>query len=193
MGHRPQHGEVLVSAEEVAEGIRALAAFTVERYGDEEEKPLFVTLLRGGMPFASRLMAEIVRIDPCFHPELEFMRVATYEEGREAKKPRLIADIDERTKVIGRRVVLLDELLDTGTTTSFASGIVREHGAEAVDVAVLAIKDITRDEASADSIDGIYHCFEVPEVWVTGMGLDDKVALEGNRWLPYIAVAQDAN
>jgi hypoxanthine-guanine phosphoribosyltransferase len=64
MGHRPQHGEVLVSAEQVTEGIRALAEFTVERYGGEEEKPLFVGLLRGGMPFASRLMARIVRIDP---------------------------------------------------------------------------------------------------------------------------------
>lgn len=194
MGHRPQHGEVLVSAEQVTEGIRALAEFTVERYGRDKEKPLFVALLRGAMPFASRLMDQIARLDPSFHPEVDYMTVSTYGDGREAKEPRVVMDVDKKTRVGGRRVVLLDDMLDKGVTADFVSVIFRKRGAEAVDLAVLTTKDTTRDVAFADKIDGIYSCFDVPDVWITGMGMDDeRVAREGNRHLPLIAVALDAN
>lgn len=194
MGHRPQHGEVLVSAEEVTEGIRALAEFTVEQYGGDEEKPLFVALLRGAGPFASRLMTEIALIDSGFHPEMDYMTISTYGTERQAKESRVVMDVSPSARIVNRRVVLLDDMLDKGFTADVVSEMFHKRGAAAVDLAVLTIKDTSRGAEFADDIDGIYGCFNVPDAWITGMGMDDEgVGPEGNRWLTYIAVALDAN
>lgn len=194
-GLKPQpHGELLASKREVEQRIKWLARLTVDAYGQDERKPIFVALLRGALPFATQLTTAIAETDPDFHPELDVMTVSTYGKGREPKQPEVVMGIDEsKTSVAGRRVIVLDDMLDKGVTAAFVGDYFIERQASAVDLAVLTVKQTERAACFDDFPGEVIHCFEVPDVWVTGMGMDDnRIGHEANRWMPYLAVAQEA-
>src|SRR6478609_1632041 len=98
------YSTVLHSTEDVDRRIDEMAAEIVERYRDD--KPLFVCLLRGGAPFATRLMFAISRLDPHFHPELDYMTVRTYATERSASHPELVMGLAPGTDIHGRTVVM---------------------------------------------------------------------------------------
>lgn len=176
---------LLKSAKAVDARIDELAAEIVKVY--DGKKPLFVCLLRGGAPFATKLMFAVAKIAPKFHPELDYMTVKTYGDARSDKPPELIMDLAPNTEVTGRQVILLDDTLDKGVTAEFASNYLTQiHGAKSVDLVVLVQKKRERKSYKNASLYG----FELPDVWLTGMGLDDaNLAKEANRWRNDIAEA----
>jgi hypoxanthine phosphoribosyltransferase len=191
---KPQlYERILFTEEEVSARIEAMAAEVINRYLPEDttsNKPLFVCLLRGGAPFSMRLMSAIARQAPHFHPELDYMTVRTYGDGRNAKQPELVMDLSPHTEVAGRPIVVLDDLLDTGRTAGFVTDSLRERGAGPIELCVLVQKDKANREQTFDGV--IHYGFVTPDVWLTGMGMNDtREALghEGNRWAGYIAVA----
>jgi hypoxanthine phosphoribosyltransferase len=187
-GEQPLYKEILVDEAGVDARIGEMAGTVVDRYAGRN--PLFVCLLRGGAPFSAALMRKITEHDPHFHPELDYMTVRTYAQEREPRPPEIVMGPSPSTVVEGRPVVLLDDVLDTGTTADFTTRYFIEHGATSVGLIVLAQKLQARATHGQASLFG----FETPgEVWLTGMGLDDAgVAREGNRWAGYIAVANDS-
>lgn len=176
--------QVLHSSEDVARRIDEMAAELVERYRGTQ--PLFVCLLRGGAPFAAQLMFAVTRLDPTFHPELDYMTVRTYASERSASHPELVMGLAPGTDVMGRTVVMLDDVLDKGHTASFTSGYLRLLGAANVDLVVLMQKQCEREQYKDATIYG----FVAPDEWLTGMGMDDvRIAREANRWLGELAIA----
>lgn len=175
---------LLFSDADVQRRIDEMAAEIVERYvGD---KPLFVCLLRGGAPFATRLMFAIAAHDPHFHPELDYVTVRTYASERSAHHPELVMGLAPGTDVHGRRVVMLDDVLDRGHTAGFTAGYLRLLGAAEVDLVVLMQKEHEREHYPSATI----HGFVAPDAWLTGMGMDDaRISREANRWLGDLAVA----
>lgn len=182
---KPLHGEILYSEAEVDERIGQLASEVIDRYKDEN--PLFVCLMRGSVPFASKLIFEIVRQDKNFNPEVDNMTVTTYGAERRSHPPQVIYDLAPDTETDGRRVVLLDDCLDKGITAAFTSDYLKQHhGAAEVDLIVLVQKQRQRQQFSQATLYG----FEAPDVWLTGMGLDDaNIRKEAGRWLSYVAIA----
>jgi hypoxanthine phosphoribosyltransferase len=176
---------LLQSKQAVEQRIGELAAEIIMRY--KNEQPLFVCLLRGGAPFASQLMFAIVEQAPDFHPELDYMTVKTYGDERTDKPAELIMGLSPKTKVAGRLVIVLDDVLDKGVTAEFTSNyLVQRHSAKAVDLVVLVQKKRTRQTYQSAAIYG----FEAPDEWLTGMGMDDaRLAREANRWRSDIAIA----
>jgi hypoxanthine phosphoribosyltransferase len=181
----PLHGEILYSEAEVDERIGQMASEIIGRYKDEN--PLFVCLMRGAVPFASKLIFEIVRQDRDFNPEVDNMTVTTYGAERQAHPPQVIYDLAPDTETQGRRVVLLDDCLDKGITADFTSEYLKsQHGAAEVDLVVLVQKQRPRQHFAQATLYG----FEARDVWLTGMGLDDAhYGKEAGRWLSYIAIA----
>jgi hypoxanthine phosphoribosyltransferase len=177
---------ILFTNEQVDAKIDELAGLVVARY--RGQKPLFVCLLRGGVPFSHGLMTAITRQDPYFHPELDYMTIRTYGDERVAKDPEVVMDLGPHRIVKGRPLVIVDDLLDTGATASFAASLFLERGATSVDVCVLA-----RKQKQQTQFDGAVMCgFETPDVWLTGMGMNDSRLDEygeANRWGHYIAEA----
>lgn len=167
----------LVSSAQIDTAITTLATRIIDDIGDE--KPLFVALLRGAMPFASKLMFEMSKQAPAMHPELDYMMTSTYGDGRVTREPHILRDLSPGTRIKDRTVIILDDVLDKGVTAH----LVRQHllslGANRVVVAVLVEKNIKRTQiAHAD-----YSCFHVGPEWLVGMGLDDSAAAkESFRW-----------
>lgn len=142
--------------------------------------PLFVALLRGAAPFATKLMLAIAEQAPDFHPELDYMMVKTYGAGQKAGEPHIITDLAPDTTTKGRPVVIIDDVLDKGITAHFVASHLRSRGADDIRLAVLADK---RTERMYD-IKADYVGFEVDDAWLVGMGMDDAGSgKEHSRWL----------
>lgn len=166
--------------------IDEIAGELVEAY--KSTRPLFVCLLRGGAPFAARLMFAITQLDPYFHPELDYMTVRSYGDSRTARKPEIIMNLSPHTNPTGRPAVILDDVYDTGVTAIFTANELKNRGATEVSTYVLIKKHKIQAEFPGKFVYG----FDAPAGWLTGMGLDDvRIAPEANRWGSYIALANE--
>lgn len=144
--------------------------------------PLFVALLRGAAPFASKVMFEITKQNPSYHPELDYMMVSTYGADHTAKQPVIVTDLAPNTTVAGRAIIVLDDVIDQGVTSDFVRELLLSRGAKSVELATLASKDIPGRSSQSD-----YNGFEAGDKWLVGMGLDDaKSGVEHYRWLEEI-------
>lgn len=167
------HYQVTARIDEIAKQIAADSADTA---------PLFVALMRGANPFASKLMFALARQNPDFHPELDYMLVSTYGHEQTAKEPEVVTDVAPTTTVEGRDIIIIDDVIDLGVTSEFVSQLLLSRGAISVRLAVLASKDVPSRTNQAD-----YLGFKVGDKWLVGMGLDDaKSGNEHYRWLDEI-------
>ena len=175
--------KTLATSTDIDNAIMTMAAAIIEQFSST--KPLFVALLRGAAPFVSKLMFEIARQAPDMHPELDYMTVSTYGEGRDAGTPHVAMDLAPDTAVHGRTIVILDDVLDKGVTSTFVMHYLQDKGAGDIKLAVLVEKDLERKTpAHAD-----FACFHTGPDWLFGMGMDDAaVAKDGFRWLDEIRV-----
>ena len=177
MKNTPQQ---IASSEQVDTIIDQLAQ---RLFDDYPSSPLFIVLLRGGAPFATKLMFALTKLSPEYHPELDYMLVSTYGQNRTASKPVIVADVAPSTVVDGRDIIILDDVIDQGITSDFVRETLLDRGAESVRLAVLANKAVEGRTASADYI-GI----EAGDKWLIGMGLDDaKHGHEHYRWTDSIS------
>ena len=83
----------------------------------------------------------------------------------------------------GRDVLLVDDIFDTGRTLAALTAQMRSLGANSVRTAVLLNKQ-GRQEVD---LRPDYKCFDIPDVFVVGYGLDYEDAY---RHLPYVAVLE---
>lgn len=178
--------KLLASSKQIDTAISSIAKEIIHGYGGTQ--PLFVALLRGAAPFASKLMFEITRQAPDMHPELDYMTVSTYGSGRLAGTPHIAMDLAPDTEIAGRTVIVLDDVLDKGVTSTFVTNYLFDKGAADVKLAVLVEKDIKR--TSPEHAD--FACFHAGEEWLVGMGMDDaSVARDGGRWLNEVKIIQE--
>jgi hypoxanthine phosphoribosyltransferase len=169
--------QLLADEKQVDDAIDLIAAKITKDLAGKQ--PLFVALLRGAAPFASKLMFAIQHHNPAFHPELDYMMVSTYGDGHTPGKPRIVTDLSSSTVVEGRIVVILDDVLDKGVTAHFVKSHLMLRGAESVKLAVLADKKTVR----IDPIEPDYCGLELDDFWLVGMGMDDaQTAKEHGRW-----------
>lgn len=180
--------ELLFTPEEVQAKIDEMAEKIVEKYRDKNV--LFVQLLNGSAPFASKLMFSIARIDPEFHPNLQSMIISRYGAHREPSAIKIVTDLPpEYRDLSGYEVVLIDDLIDEGHTLESGRQLLLDYGAESVECVALVKKMKTTEQSIGGAA---VHGFDAPDVWLTGMGMDDqRIKAEGNRWFEGIAIAND--
>ena len=173
----PERYTTLVTNQQINQLIDELARRIIQDYSDES--PLFIALLRGAGPFASRLMFALTNIKQDYHPELDYMMISTYGDDHQAKQPIIVTDVAPHTNIANRPVIILDDVIDQGITSDFVKQIMRDRGASDVKLAVFATKAVPERQSEAD-----YSCFDAGDSWLVGFGLDDaKLTHEGYRWL----------
>jgi hypoxanthine phosphoribosyltransferase len=148
---------------------------------------LFVSLLNGAQPFTAKLMCAIQAQDPYFHPNVQSMIVSRYGPSREPGQLRLVTDLPPEYRSLARyKAILLDDVLDKGDTLRFARQHLLGYGAQHVDCIVL----VTKANPMRGDVEAVMCGFETPNVWLTGMGMDDtRLGQEANRWAGWIAAA----
>lgn len=167
--------DLVASTQEVNRVISELAKSIQNNH---PTSPLFIALLRGAAPFASKLMFELVREEPHYNPDLDYMMVSTYGQDHTAKQPVIVTDVAPNTIVKDRNVIILDDVIDQGVTSDFVRELLLTRGANKVELAVLASKHVPARTSKAD-----YVGLDAGDKWLVGMGLDDAHSgHEHYRW-----------
>lgn len=144
--------------------------------------PVYLTVMHGGMPFAAQLALELG--ERGLDVEFDYLHASRYRgatSGGELEwKHRPV------TPLQGRRVLLVDDILDEGQTMAAVGAWCREQGASDVRIAALAVKQHDR---CVPGLSADYHGVEVPDRYVFGYGMDYH---EQGRNLPAIYALRDA-
>jgi len=173
---RPHHiRDILFTREQIEQRVKTLIA---EIAGScEAENLVMIGILRGSFIFLADLVRGFEQHD--LHPRIDFITLASYGSGTESSgSVRILHDTNEN--LAGADVVVVDDILDSGCTLSFAKDLFLKRGARSVRTCVMLDKQAKRTvEIKAD-----YTGFPVEDVFVVGYGLDYD-----NRYreLPHIA------
>jgi hypoxanthine phosphoribosyltransferase len=153
-------GEVLVASGEIEAKVRELGERITEDY--RGEKPLLVGILRGAVVVMSDLMRRIEL--PC---EIDFMEVSSYGTGTASSGVvRILKDL--REDIMGRHVLIVEDIIDTGLTLSYLSAPCCSASRRPLEICALLTKPSRRQV----ELDVRYVGFEVPDEFVVGYGID---------------------
>jgi hypoxanthine phosphoribosyltransferase len=141
------------------------------------EEVLLVGVLRGCYIFLadlSRLLTIRRRID--------FIAVTTYEQTITMPGAvRLLMDV--RTDIAGKHVLIVDDILDTGSTLQYLLQTFKARNPASLKTCVL----LRKSERLKEEVQIDYLGFDIPDVWVVGYGLDYA---DQDRALPYIGIVK---
>jgi hypoxanthine phosphoribosyltransferase len=145
------------------------------------ENLLVISVLKGSFVFAADLIRALHAAD--LSPEVEFISLSSYGEGQTSSGAvRVVRDIE--SDVAGRDVLLIDDILESGRTLTFAKELMVERGARRVGIVVLLDKTGKRvRDLKADHVG-----FECPDSFVVGYGMDVAHAF---RELPFVGVVEE--
>ncbi|TXK65854.1 hypoxanthine-guanine phosphoribosyltransferase [Alkalisalibacterium limincola] len=173
------HSEVLFERAQIDAAIGRLAGSIAEDYAGE--RPLFLTVMNGGMPFASLLALEIGRqASSRGMADLEFDYVHATRYRGDTTGAGLHWLRRPEVPLSGRRVLLVDDILDEGHTLAAIREWCRAEGAVDVRIAAMTVK---RHDRCVEGLVADYVAFEVPDRYVFGFGMDYH---ERGRHLPAI-------
>ena len=169
---------VLFSAEAIAERNRALVQ---EIAATKPERLLVIAVLKGSFVFAADLIRSMDAAGMA--PEVEFMSLSSYLDGTVSTgQVNVLHDVE--SPVDGRDVLLVDDILESGRTLTYAKDLLMARGARSVRICVLLEKPGKRAvHLVADHVG-----FTCPDVFVVGYGMDVAHAW---RQLPFVGVIGD--
>lgn len=170
--------KLLISAEEIDEAVRELGRKISADYRD---RPLTVLGILTGSII---LLADLVRaIDGPLRVGL--IQAASYH-GASTESGTLSISDEMLPDISGRDVLLVDDIFDTGRTLEALLERIGRKQPASLRSAVLLFKQ-GRQEVD---VRPDYHCFEIPDAFVVGYGLDYD---DEFRQLPYVAALEDAD
>ena len=152
---------VLVSDEEIHARIKEVGAQIAEDY--RGKCPILVGVLKGVVPFFA-----------------EMANATSFEGGTESTgKLTFRKDIDH--DIEGRHVLILEDIIDSGSTLKMICEMFRERKPASIKICTLLDKPTGRKvDLKPD-----YTCFTVPPAFVVGFGLDYE---DYYRNLPFVGV-----
>ena len=163
---------VLISAEDIKTHVAQIGAKISMDY--DGKNPIFVGVLKGCFIFMADLMRNVSI--PC---TMDFMAVSSYSGTNSTGAVKINKDLSE--DIDGRHLILVEDILDSGVTLNYLKSYLKVRKPASIAVATLLDKPARR---KAD-IFADYSCFEIPDAFVVGYGLDYN---EQYRNLPYIGV-----
>ena len=169
--------EILIPAERIRQRVAEVAAQIARDY---HGRPVtIVGVLTGCLIF----LADLVRqLDLALR--IHLIQASSYR-GDSTSPGELRVGLEMLPDLRGRDVLLLDDILDTGQTLKHLSDELRALGVASLRVAVL-LRKLGRQQVP---LEPDYCCFEIPDAFVVGYGLDFN---DEFRHLPHIAVLPPA-
>ncbi len=168
--------EVLVSEEEILKRAKELGAEITRDYKGKDL--MVIGILKGAVIFMSELVKNID-----MSVTMDFMAVSSYGKSSiSTGEVKIIKDLD--FSVVGRDVLIVEDIIDTGYTLNYLTDNLKKRGANSVKICTLLDKpDRRRVEVPVH-----YLGFEIPDEFVVGWGLDYA---EQYRNLPFVAALKE--
>jgi hypoxanthine phosphoribosyltransferase len=165
--------KVLVTEEQIKTRVAELAKEIDSHYAEKDL--LLVGVLKGAVMF----MADMSRALQT-RVQMDWMAVSSYGSGTTSSGVvRILKDLD--TDVLGKNVLIVEDIVDSGLTLSWLVSNLEARGAASVQVVTL----LRKPDAAKVEVDVRWVGFEIPNEFVVGYGLDWN---ERYRTLPGVAV-----
>ena len=153
--------KVLLTKEEILEKVRELGRQITRDYAGK--KPVMVCILKGAAVFFTDLIREID-----LPLTLDFMAISSYGSATKTSGiVRILKDLDN--DILGKDVIVVEDIVDTGITLTYLSRILQQRGAKSLKIATLLDKPARR---KVQDLKVDYMCFDIPDAFVVGYGRD---------------------
>ena len=152
-------GDVLVTEAEIDARVRSLGAAVTADYANRQ--PVLVGVLKGAVVFLADLLRAID-----LPTEIDFLAVSSYGESTTSSGVvKIVKDLD--AELLGRDVILVEDIIDSGLTLRFLLGNLRARRPASLAVAALLVREGVEMPQEVK-----YVGFTLPPSWVVGYGLD---------------------
>ena len=149
-----------ISSEELDTTVKNLA-YQVASDLEDDCIPLFVGILNGSFIYASDFVRHFPR--PC---EVSFVKLSSYKGTKSEGAVQELIGLNSNLK--GRTVIVLEDIIDTGTTLSTIDKIFKASDVKSFKIATLFFKpDVYKKELAIDYIGK-----SIPDEFILGYGLD---------------------
>lgn len=153
--------KTFIPYEKISAAIDDVAAKINSDFKDCDDVPVLLCVLNGSIMFMAELMKRLT-----FTAQLVSIKLTSYEgtstTGRVKQAMGLTADIT------GRRVIIVEDIVDSGNTIVELKEIMAEHGASESRICTMLLKpDAYKQDIRLD-----YVAMEIPNDFIVGFGLD---------------------
>ncbi len=165
--------KVIVTEEQIRVRVKEMASEIDAKYAGKDV--LLVGVLKGAVMF----MADLSRAMQ-IPVQMDWMAVSSYGHGTQSSGVvRILKDLD--ADVLGRHVIIVEDIIDSGLTLSWLVTNLRARGAASVEIVAM----LRKPDAAKVSVDVEIVGFDIPNEFVVGYGLDYA---ENYRTLPGVAI-----
>lgn len=165
-----------ISAQSLGEVVERVAN-DIQRDLASGEIPLFLVTLNGAFMFASDVLKRIK--SQC---QVSFIKLSSYAGTESTGSVKELIGLNE--ELTGKKIIIIEDIIETGTTMATMLDRLREHGAKDVKIATLMFKpQRLKTEISPD-----YVGMNIGDEFIVGYGLDYNGL---GRNLPDIYVQED--
>jgi hypoxanthine phosphoribosyltransferase len=152
--------KVLVTEEQIATRVKELASEIDKLYVGKDL--LLVGVLKGAVMFMADL-SRAIQIPVA----MDWMAVSSYGSGTQSSGVvRILKDLD--ADVLGRHVLIVEDIIDSGLTLSWLASNLSARGAASVEIVAL----LRKPEAAKVDVEVKLVGFDIPNEFVVGYGLD---------------------
>lgn len=150
-----------LSYEEISASIDAVAQKINADYRGCTDVPVLLCILNGSIMFTAELMKRLE-----FNCELITMKLSSYCGTQSTGEVRQVMGMTG--SVEGKRVIIVEDIVDTGNTIVRLKDLVTESGATDVRICTMLLKP----EIYSKSVKLDYVAREIPNDFIVGFGLD---------------------
>lgn len=153
--------KTFIPYEKISAAIDDVAAKINADFKDCEDVPVLLCVLNGSIMYMAELMKRLT-----FNVQVISIKLTSYEgtstTGRVKQAMGLTSDIT------GRRVIIVEDIVDSGNTIVELKEIMAEHGASESRICTMLLKpDAYKKDIPLD-----YVAMEIPNDFIVGFGLD---------------------
>jgi hypoxanthine phosphoribosyltransferase len=171
--HPPDIERLLFTEEQIEQRIREVAAEISEKYRGRDLK--LIGVLKGSVFFLTALAREIA-----IPVKIDFLAISSFSSRTAAPGlVRIAKDLDD--SIEGEDVLLVEDIVDTGFTARYLLQTLAGRGPNSLAICTL----LDRTASRIVQVPVEFRCFEIPDRFVVGFGLDYRQLF---RNLGYIAV-----
>lgn len=172
----PEVKELLLSEEQIQKRVAELGRQITEDYTGKEV--VLIGVLKGAVVFFADLLRHIEG-----NVSMDFISCSSYGSSTVSSGVvRILKDLDR--PVEGKHVIVVEDIVDTGTTLSYLLENLQSRKAASVRLCSL----LNKPERRKVDVYVDYEGFVIPDEFVIGYGLDYD---EKYRQLPYIGILKE--
>lgn len=152
--------KLFITSKEIEERVEAVAN-RLNKDLKDVDTPLFLSVLSGSFIFAADLIRKIN-----VQSDIAFIKLTSYEGTGSTGNVKQIMGLSK--SVVGKTVVIVEDIVETGNTIAELYRILKEAGAAEIKICALMFKPASyKKDVKID-----YPVFNIPDDFIIGYGLD---------------------